>query len=165
METIGKLLSLIFIAVVGAGGATMYILDSGKTTSIDRAKSVPVEVELGNANPDLEKYREQLRQRYIEANPPAKTRVANNSKVDSYLWTDTFNKKLPDYISEKQVSDLASNNDASELRDKMNYWYNEYHRALRNNKSVTANEAYKKYKSMQYALELKNSTFTKPVSN
>lgn len=158
METIGKLLSLIFIAVVGAGGATMYILDSGKTT-VERKNTAPIEVELGENNPDLEKYREQLRQRYIDANPPVKTQITENSN-DMTLWTDTYNKKLPDYISEEQVASLANSNDVDELRDKMNYWYNEYHRALKNNKSVYANETYKKYKSLKYALEYKNSTFT-----
>ena len=158
METIGKLLSLIFIAVVGAGGATMYILDSGNT-SVERTKNVPVEVELGDSDPDLEKYREQLRQRYIEANPLVKTQAVKDSN-DMSLWTDTYNKKLPDYISEKQVAVLASNNDVNELREKMNYWYNEYHKALKNNKSIAANEAYKKYKALSYALEYKNSTFT-----
>lgn len=158
METIGKLLSLIFIAVVGAGGATMYILDSGKTT-VERTESAPIEVELGESDPDLEKYREQLKQRYIEAKPPANTQDVQDSK-NMPLWTDTYNKNLPDYISEQQVASLANSNNVNELRDRMNYWYNEYHRALKNNKSVAANEAYKKYKSLKYALEYKNSTFT-----
>ena len=158
METIGKLLSLIFIAVVGAGGATMYILESGKNT-VDISKTAPVEVDLGDTNPDLEKYREQLRQRYIEANPPVKTQAVKNSNEMS-LWTDTYDDKLPDFISKDQVVNLANSNDINELRNKMNYWYKEYHRSLKNNKTLAANEAYKKYKSFNYALEYKNSTFT-----
>ena len=158
METIGKLLSLIFIAVVGAGGATMYILDSGKST-VEITKTAPAEVDIGNSNPDLEKYREQLRQRYIEATPPVKSTSVKESDEMS-LWTDTYDKKLPDYISKDQVASIANGNDVNELRDKMNYWYNEYHRALKNNKSIAANEAYKKYKSYNYALEFKNRSFT-----
>lgn len=157
METIGKLLSLIFIAVVGAGGATMYILDSGDS-SIKKAEPVPIEIELGEANPDLEKYREQLRKSYIESKPAVKKDLSEDSQ-DISLWSDSYSKNLPDYISEEYVADLASNSDANTLRENMNYWHNRYHQALKADKPELANDAYKKHKSYKYALEYKNKSF------
>ena len=157
METIGKLLSLIFIAIVGAGGATMFILESD-TSSVHVAEPKEEVVEFTALDSDLEKYREQLRLKYIEAKPVADNDDMENSKKIS-LWTDTFNKSLPDYVSEDEIVNLANSNDVGTLRKEMNAWHMRYHQALKNNKSVLANEAYRMHKNYKYALEYKNRSF------
>jgi hypothetical protein len=155
METIGKILSLVFIAVVGAGGATMYILDSDKPV-VEQKEIFDADKYLGKADDDLEKYREQLRNSYIETQPPVEN-VATINKTEQNVWSDTYTDNLPDYISEEEVKKLASNNDTGELREKMNFWHIKYHNSLKNKKTLEANEAYKKHKSYKFALEYKNT--------
>ncbi|NIP37793.1 MAG: hypothetical protein GWO07_02020 [Candidatus Dadabacteria bacterium] len=155
METIGKILSLVFIAVVGAGGATMYILDSDKP--VVEQEAFDADKFLGQAvDDDLAEYREHLRNSYVESQPPAE-QVATVNKSDQSVWTDTYTNTLPDFISEDEVKSLASNNEVYELREKMNYWHVKYHKSLKNKKTLEANEAYKKHKSYKYALEYKNT--------
>ncbi|NIP30196.1 MAG: hypothetical protein GTN99_03500 [Candidatus Dadabacteria bacterium] len=157
METIGKILSLVFIAVVGAGGATMYILDSDKPV-VEQREVFDADKFLGPADKDLEKYREQLRNSYIETVPPIQAEQdATIKKTEQSVWTDTYTKSLPDFISEEEIKRLAYNNDAAELRKKMNFWHIKYHKSLRNKKTLEANEAYKKHKSYKFALEYKNT--------
>ncbi|MCH6574546.1 MAG: hypothetical protein IH795_04980 [Bacteroidetes bacterium] len=155
METIGKILSLVFIAVVGAGGATMYILDSNKPV-IEQKEVFDADKYLGKADDDLEKYREQLRNSYIETLPPV-GKVSAINKTEQNIWSDTYTNSLPDYISEDEVKKLASSNDTGELREKMNFWHLKYHKSLKSKKTLEANEAYKKHKSYKFALEYKNT--------
>ncbi len=155
METIGKILSLVFIAVVGAGGATMYILDSNKPV-IEHKEIFDADKYLGKADDNLEKYRDQLRNSYIETLPPVGKVFAIN-KTEQNIWSDTYTNNLPDYISEDEVKKLASNNDTGELREKMNFWHLKYHKSLKSKKTLEANEAYKKHKSYKFALEYKNT--------
>ncbi len=154
METIGKILSLVFIAVVGAGGATMYILDSNKPV-VEQKEVFDADKYLGKADDGLEKYREQLRNSYIETQPPV-GKVSAINKTEQNIWSDTYTNNLPDYISEDEVKKLASNNDTAELREKMNFWHLKYHKSLKSKKTLEANEAYKKHKSYKFALEYKN---------
>lgn len=155
METIGKILSLVFIAVVGAGGATMYILDSDKPV-VEQKEVFDADKFLGETDDDLEKYREQLRNSYIETQPPVE-KIYSIDKKEQVVWSDTYTKNLPDYITEEEIKKLASNNDTGDLREKMNFWHIKYHKSLRNKKTLEANEAYKKHKSYKYALEYKNT--------
>lgn len=155
METIGKILSLVFIAVVGAGGATMYILDLNKPV-IEQKEIFDADKYLGKADDDLEKYREQLRNSYIETLPPVK-KVSAINKTEQNIWSDTYTNSLPDYISEDEVKKLASSNGTGELREKMNFWHLKYHKSLKSKKTLEANEAYKKHKSYKFALEYKNT--------
>lgn len=155
METIGKILSLVFIAVVGAGGATMYILDSNKPV-IEQKEIFDADKYLGKADDDLKKYREQLRNSYIETLPPV-GKVSAINKTEQNIWSDTYTNSLPDYISEDEVKKLASSNDTGELREKMNFWHLKYHKSLKSKKTLEANEAYKKHKSYKFALEYKNT--------
>ena len=155
METIGKILSLVFIAVVGAGGATMYILDSNKPV-IEQKEVFDADKYLGKADDGLEKYREQLRNSYIEALPPV-GKVSAINKTEQNIWSDTYTNSLPDYISEDEVKKLASSNGTGELREKMNFWHLKYHKSLKSKKTLEANEAYKKHKSYKFALEYKNT--------
>jgi len=157
METIGKILSLLFIAVVGAGGATMYILDSNKPV-VEQKEIFDADKYLGKADDDLEKYREQLRNSYIETQPPV-GEVSAINKTDQNIWSDTYTNNLPDYISEDDIKKLASNIDTAELREKMNFWHLKYHKSLKSKKTLEANEAYKKHKSYKFALEYKNTFF------
>jgi len=154
METIGKILSLVFISVVGAGGATMYILDSGKPV-VEQKEVFDADKFLGKADVDLEKYRDQLRNSYIETQPPVE-KASSVNKTQKNVWTYTYTNTLPDYISEDEVKILASNNITTDLREKMNFWHIKYHKSLRNKKTLEANEAYKKHKSYKFALEYKN---------
>jgi len=154
METIGKILSLVFIAVVGAGGATMYILDSDKP--VEKREVFDADKYLGKSDNGLEKYREQLRNSYVETQPPVE-KVSTIEKTDQNVWSDTYTKTLPDYITEDEVKKLASNNDAGNLREKMNFWQIKYHKSLKNKKTLEANEAYKKHKTYKFALEYKNT--------
>ncbi len=152
METIGKLLSLIFIAVIGAGGAAMYILDSGKPAI---EKTEPIEVEFAEYDANIAKYRDQVRNSYIKFHVPV-DRPSTTANKNTPLWTDTINISLPDYITESEVKELADANDISYLREQMNYWHTQYHRALKSNKATKANVAYKKHKSYKFALAYKS---------
>lgn len=156
METIGKILSLVFIAVVGAGGATMYILDSNKPV-IEQKEVFDADKYLGKVDDGLEKYREQLRNSYIEETLPPVGKVSAINKTEQNIWSDTYTNSLPDYISEDEVKKLASSNGTGELREKMNFWHLKYHKSLKSKKTLEANEAYKKHKSYKFALEYKNT--------
>ena len=153
METIGKILSLVFIAVVGAGGATMYILDSDKPV-VEQKEVFDADKFLGQADDDLSKYRQQLRNSYIESQPPVQ-QVTTTKTSDQNVWSDSYSKSLPDFISEEEVKAIASNYEVGELREKMNFWHIKYHKSLKNKKTLEANEAYKKHKSYKFALEYK----------
>lgn len=155
METIGKILSLVFIAVVGAGGATMYILDD-KNPVIEQEQVLDADAYLGKVDDDLAKYREQLRNSYFETKPPVE-KVATIKKSKQSVWSDTYTNTLPDFVSEEEIKSLASNYEAGELREKMNFWHVKYHNSLKSKKTLEANEAYKKHKIYKYALEYKNS--------
>ncbi len=154
METIGKILSLVFIAIVGAGGATMYILDSDKPV-VEQREVFDADKYLGKADDDLAKYREQLRNSYIESQPPSEQ--VSTVKANQNVWSDTYTNNLPDFISEDEVKTIASNHEVNELREKMNFWHIKYHKSLKNKKTLEANEAYKKHKTYKFALDYKNT--------
>jgi len=141
MATIGKLLSLIFIAVIGAAGAAMYVLDSDKPAI---EKTVPIEVELDEYDPDIAKYRDQVRNSYIKFHVPAESPFTTTNR-NSPLWTDTIKESLPDNVTESEVKELAYANNLSWIiyGTQMHYWYTQYHRALKSNKATKANVAYK----------------------
>ena len=145
METVGKILSLTLLAIFGAAGTVIYFTDNSPSTpiiSISRNQEVQPEI-----NIDYSAYRKKLRKSYVESETPTKTTL--ESPEEKSLWTNSYH-----YPSET-AKVLAEGNSLAELRDKMNFWNTQYHKALQSGNTKQANEAYIKYKNYKEALDIK----------
>ncbi|HWP90947.1 MAG TPA: hypothetical protein VNN20_01950 [Thermodesulfobacteriota bacterium] len=145
METVGKILSLTLFAIFGAAGTVIYFTDHNPHTpiiSISRNQEVQSE-----SNIDYSAYRKKLRKSYVQSETPIKTTL--ESPEAKSLWTNSYH-----YPSET-AKRLAEANSLAELRDKMNFWNSQYHKALQSGNTQQANEAYIKYKDYKEALDIK----------
>jgi hypothetical protein len=152
METIGKILSLTLFVIFGAAAGVVYLADSDfSPESLFKNDSVSNSNEYKDI--DVSSHRKRLLDNYLEERPSGETHSKPQKQKE--LWTNTYDDSVTRYSTSEEVKRLAEENSLSELREKMDYWYDRYDKAIQSGRRQGANEAYRKYKNYKEALRIK----------
>jgi hypothetical protein len=158
METIAKLISLCLLAIFGATVGITYLYDPGffkSSVESDSLSSSP-NYKTETVNPsNLSYYKKHLLEDSRIQTQPSENTNPNHEE----LWTDTYHKPEPsEYSPWQEAKKLADKNSLNVLEEKMDYWYNQYQKALQSGQIQESNYAYTQYENYKEAVEIKRST-------
>lgn len=158
METIAKLISLCLLAISGAAVGITYLYEPGffkpsfESDSISTSRNYKTET----VNPsNLTYYKKHLLEdSRVETQPPE-----NTNPNPEKLWTETYHKPEPsEYSQLQEANKLADKNSLNVLKEKIDYWYNRYQKALQSGQTQESNYAYSQYENYKEALEIKRGS-------
>lgn len=161
METVGKILSITLLTIFGSAAATVYMVDTNFLSSL--LGTAPVTYTSGvddtgtyESLPEASYYREKQKTEYVEVQ--RQTERTNYSNDDNTIWGQSYNTgpSASTYASMRAAS-LAEQNSMELLKEKMNYWNEEYQKAVKYRESRSANLAYKNYLEYKEALQIKQT--------
>ena len=159
METVGKILSLALLTILGSSAATIYLIDSNFISSFFSGETADseyvTEYEEYDDFPspsDMTTHRKRLT--YFETSPPRDYYRDTSSK--SKVWSQSFNDTQKNSFAESlKAKKLSKQHSVRFLREKMISWKNDYDRLVETQKISQAREAYKQYKVYKEAYEIK----------
>lgn len=161
METIGKILSITLLTIFGSAAATVYLVDSNFLTSV--LGSAPVtyssdteDIEVYDDFPEASRYRESQKTRYVEIQ--SQTDPTDYSSENNTIWGQSYDTTPSASVHTSQrAAQLAQENTAGSLEEKMDYWNERYKKAVKYGESGSADLAYKNYLDYKQALRIKRA--------
>jgi len=155
LETLGKILSLIVVTMLGAGTAAMHILgpDNHITTNVDTRSSY-----MGEPDSEVQTYREKMRRDMALVEVEKPTDVVKDQQ--SSLWSETVitDELVMESEFRPEIVDLYKNSSAKELNNEMELWHKRYQELIRKpHQDEAAKHAYNEYRIYKEALLIKRA--------
>lgn len=155
LETLGKILSLIVVTMLGAGTVAVHILgpENKITINADTQSSY-----MGEPDSEVQSYREKMRHdmAFVEVEKPKDVL----KKQHSSLWSETFitDELIMESKFRPVIIDLYKNSSVKELNSEMEHWHKRYQYLIRKpHKDEEAKHAYNKYRVYKEALLIKRA--------
>ncbi len=162
METIGKVLSLTLLTIFGSAAATVYLIDSDVLPSyLDKPAVYTSDTQTQNTPAESRRvavYRERERTTYAESSEVI-DEPGEMSDVKP-IWGQGYetDRHSSPHGTEERAIELARTSSVNSIVENIDYWNNQYRKAVRAGKKESADKAFRNYSEYSRALAIKESS-------